>query len=124
MRRLTKISLRYLAVLLFVLAGSLHFLKPDGYMKIMPVYVKWPMAMIYFTGAAEIAGGLGLLLPQTRRLAAWGLVLLLICVFPANVHMAAHNIQVTAKPIPQSQLWARLAIQPLLIFWVLWCSEE
>lgn len=112
------------ACILFVAGGSLHFLLPDAYLKIMPPYVPWPLQMVYLSGAAEIAGGLGLLLPRLRRAAAWGLVVLLVAVFPANVYMAEYNIQVTAHRIPQLWLWARLPVQLLLIWWVLWCTHE
>jgi uncharacterized membrane protein len=109
---------------LFVAAGSLHFVLPGAYLKIMPPYVPWPRHMVYLSGAAEIAGGLALLIPRLRRAAAWGLVVLLVAVFPANVYMAEYNVQVAAHRIPQLWLWARLPLQLLLIWWVLWCTHE
>ncbi len=96
---------------------------PDPYVKIMPPFIPAPLAMVYTSGAAEIAGGIGLLTPRLRRPAAWGLVALLTAVFPANIYMAAERVQVTAKPVPDWLLWARLALQPLMIWWVLWCSR-
>jgi uncharacterized membrane protein len=68
----------------FVGAGSLHFLFPAPYLRIMPPLLPWPNALVGISGAAEILGGLGLLTTQWRRSAAWGLVLLLLAVFPAN----------------------------------------
>ncbi len=112
-----------LASLLYIGAGVLHFLKTDIYMKIMPPYIPWPRAMVLVSGAAEVAGGIGLLIPGLRRPAAWGLVALLIAVFPANYYMAANNIQVSRTAIPQAFLWARLPLQALLIWWVLWCTQ-
>ena len=79
--------------------------------------------MVYLSGTAEIAGGLGLLIPIVRRAAAWGLVFLLVAVFPANVYMAEYNIQVSEHTIPQFWLWARLPVQLLLIWWVLWSTN-
>ncbi len=101
----------------FVGAGVLHFVKPAAYCKIMPPYVPWPLAMVYVSGAAEIAGGIGVL-TRFRRLAAYGLIALLIAVLPANIYMAQAHIQVTATPLPNWLLWARLPLQGLLIWWM------
>ena len=117
-----------LAAVFYVGAGILHFRAPAAYLKILPPYVPWPETMVYLSGIAEIAGGLGLLLPATRRWAAWGLVALLIAVFPANIYMAtnmaANPIRVGASPMPEWIAWARLPLQPVLIWWVLWCTRE
>jgi len=110
------------AAVFYVVAGVFHFLKTDSYVKIMPPWIPWHFAMVYVSGAAEIAGGIGLLVPELRRPAAWGLVALLIAVFPANVYMAMENVQVTASLVPAVLLWARLPLQALLIWWVLWAS--
>jgi uncharacterized membrane protein len=114
----------FFAAVFYVGAGALHFLRPSPYLKIMPSYVPWHLAMVYVSGAAEIAGGTGLLMPPLRRAAARGLVALLIAVFPANVNMAMHDIQVTQTPISEVLLWARLPMQGLLIWWLLWCTSE
>ncbi len=81
-------------------AGVSHFVKTASYLKIMPPHVPWPQAMVYLSGAAEIAGGLGLLLRRSRRWAAFGLIALLVAVFPANVYMATNHVQVTSTPLP------------------------
>jgi len=117
---LLKRSLLAVTGFFFIFAGILHFLKTNLYLMIMPPYVPWHLAMVYVSGIAEIAGGLGLLIPATRRAAAWGLVALLAAVFPANVYMAANHIQVSGTPIAQSLLWARLPLQGLFIWWVLY----
>ena len=67
------------------------------------------------SGAAEIAGGLGLLVPETRRAAGLGLIVLLIVIFPANIGMA---VNAEDHSIPEPLLWARLPLQPLLIWLV------
>jgi uncharacterized membrane protein len=112
------------ASIFFVAAGSLHFAAPGVYLKIMPPYVPWPRQMVSLSGAAEIAGGLGLLIPLLRRAAGWGLVALLVAVFTANVYMAEYNIQAAGHRIPQLWLWMRLPLQVLLIGWVLRCTNE
>ena len=119
-----KKTLWILAAVFYVGAGILHFRAPAAYLKIMPPYVPWPEAMVYVSGIAEIAGGLGLLLPATRRLAAWGLVALLIAVFPANVYMATNPVYMGASPMPGWIAWARLPLQGVLIWWVLWCTRK
>jgi uncharacterized membrane protein len=112
-----------LAAIFFAFAGALHFLRPAMYMKIMPPYVPWHPAMVYASGAAEILGGLGLLIPRLRRGAALGLVALLIAVFPANIYMAANPVEAGASAFPPTALWGRLFLQPIFIWWVWWCTK-
>jgi len=102
--------------LLFVGAGLLHFAHPETYLRIMPPALPAPRLLVLLSGAAEVAGGLGLLLPATRRLAGWGLLALLVAVFPANVYMVG---LASALHIPAWVLWARLPLQPLLM-WAVW----
>jgi uncharacterized membrane protein len=113
----------YLAAIFYIFAGTLHFVNPEPYLKIMPPYIPWHLAMIYVSGAGEIAGGLGLLIPVLRRSAAWGLVALLIAVLPANIYMATAQIQPMSVVIPPVLLWLRIPIQGVLIWWVLWCTQ-
>ena len=104
----------------FVSAGSLHFLKPAVFEGIVPPYVPMsPRTATLISGAAELAGGLGLLLPAARPAARWGLMALMLAVFPANFYMAQHAEKYA--PIPAWALWARLPLQPLLI-WLVWRS--
>jgi uncharacterized membrane protein len=110
--------------LFFVGTGAMHFLRPEPYVKIMPPFIPLALTMVYISGAAEIAGGLGLIVRPLRRVAGWGLVALLIAVFPANIYMALDRVQVTANPLPLWLLWARLPLQVVLICWVLWCSRR
>ncbi len=105
----------YVLAALFVGAGLLHFLHPASYLRIMPPALPAPRLLVALSGAAEVAGGLGLLLPATRRAAAWGLLALLVAVFPANVHMLQLHEQLH---LPAWALWARLPLQPLLLWWV------
>ena len=106
--------------ILYVLTGSLHFVATAAYMRLMPAYLPAHRELIWLSGAAEIAGGLGLLAPQTPRgqpgrAAAWGLILLLIAVFPANLTLVTDPAL-----FPQVPLWAawlRLPLQLPLIYW-------
>jgi uncharacterized membrane protein len=113
-----------LAAAFFVGAGSLHFIRPEFYLKIMPPYIPWHLAMVRASGFFEIAGGIGLLVPQTRRTAAWGLVALLIAVFPANLYMATNPIEAGAASIAPILRWGRLPLQLVFIWWLLWCSRS
>ncbi len=101
--------------LIYVGAGITHFILPRAFAAIVPDYLPAHRALVQLSGAAEIAGGLGVLIPATRRPAAWGLIALLIGVFPANLWMAQHPERF--HPLPEWQLWARLPLQVPLIAW-------
>lgn len=111
------------AAVFYVVAGALHFMKQDTYLKIMPPYIPWHVAMVRISGAFEILGGLGLLVPKMRRAAAWGLVALLIAVFPANVYMATDPIDAGAASIAPVLRWGRLPLQLIFVWWLLWCTR-
>ena len=93
----------------FMIAGTLHFTHTRAYVAIMPDYVPRHRECVLVSGAAEIAGGAGILFPRVRRLARWWLLALLVAVFPANVHMALHPERY--RRIPPWALWARLPFQ-------------
>jgi uncharacterized membrane protein len=112
-----------LAAIFYVVAGALHFIKPEPYLRIMPPYIPWHLAMVRVSGVFEILGGLGLLISETRRAAAWGVIALLIAVFPANIYMATHPIEAGAVSIAPVLRWARLSLQLLLVLWLLWCTR-
>jgi uncharacterized membrane protein len=106
---------RILFGVLFVLAGVLHFVKTGMYVKIMPPLFPAPRMMVYLSGVAEILGGIGVLVPATRQAAAWGLVALLVCVWPANFYMAMRPDLFPG--IPGWALWARIPVQVPMIWW-------
>jgi uncharacterized membrane protein len=112
-----------LASCFYIGAGILHFTKTAFYLKIMPPYIPWHLAMVQISGVCEILGGIGLLIPQTRRASAWGLVALLIAVFPANVYMVTDPVAAGAAAISPLVLWGRLPLQLFLVFWVLWVTR-
>jgi uncharacterized membrane protein len=108
---------RRLLSVFFITAGTLHFLRPDVYERIMPRYLPAHRRLVLLSGAAEIAGGAAAAVPATRRGAGVWLAALLTAIFPANVHMALHAKDYA--PIPPALLWARLPLQPLLVVWAL-----
>lgn len=115
MKRWRTISRTALA-LFFIVAGLNHFRSPGIYLSMMPPYLPWPEILNLVSGAAEIAGGIGVLVPGVRKAAGWGLIALLAAVFPANLHVAIHGWP--EMDLPRSVLWARLPLQALLIAWV------
>lgn len=100
---------------LYLAAGVLHFVLTSTYMKIMPPYLPEPKLLVEVSGVAEIMGGVGLVLPETRRAAAWGIIALLVAVSPANVQMALDHAKWPG--IPVWLLWARVPLQVPLIWW-------
>ena len=101
----------------WMFAGSNHFLAPRFYEAIMPSYLPAHRELVLVSGAAEIAGGVGVAFSQSRRTAGIWLVALLVAVFPANVNMAVNSDQF--RSFAPALLWARLPLQGLLIWWAL-----
>ena len=114
-----RLVFRWLAALFFVVACANHFRQPEIYLGMMPPALPWPEALNYISGAAEILGGLGLLLVCTRRLAAWGLLALLVAVFPANLHVALQG-KMPGLDVSPLTLWLRLPFQFVFMAWVWW----
>jgi uncharacterized membrane protein len=111
----------------YVIAGLLHFVVPGLYARIIPPFLPAPLALVYLSGVAEVAVGLGLLWPRTRQQAAWATIALLVAIFPANVYMATSGVVVTGIPGggDPSELvrWGRLPLQGVLILWAYWYTE-
>ena len=115
-----KTNLRYLLSLVVIVTGVLHFIAPDKLVKIVPDWLPAPRVLVLVSGVFEIAGGIGLLIKQTRTLAAWGLVALFAAVFPANINMAVHKIYTDNPWI----LWGRLPFQAVLVAWAYWFTRS
>lgn len=105
---------RWTFAALFVAGGVGHFVATDVYMRIMPPYLPWHRPLVLMSGALEIALGILLLVPVTARLAAWGLIALLVAVFPANLFMYEHPEKFD---LPQTLLLLRLPLQGVLVLW-------
>jgi uncharacterized membrane protein len=93
--------------------GTAHFVVEKFFVAIVPKSLPNPKALVYLSGVAEFAGGVGVLMPQTRKLAGKGLIALLVAVFPANIGMAVNAERF--KWFPAWALWARLPLQFLMI---------
>jgi uncharacterized membrane protein len=109
---------------LFLLAGTIHLADPTLFFPAMPPWIPFHFACIVISGVCELLGGLGLLMPvpTLRRAAAWGLTALLVAVFPANIHMALAHVQIHGFPRNVWVEWARLPLQPLLVWAALWAT--
>jgi uncharacterized membrane protein len=113
---------RWALAAMFLFTGVSHFTKFRHEMAAMvPKIFPAPMAMVYFTGVCEIAGAIGLLLPQTRAIAGICIILLLVCLFPANAKAAREHLNVAGRPA--TPLWLRLPIQIMFIGLTSWASR-
>ena len=106
----------------YLAAGVLHIASPEKFLPIVPGWVPHPEFVIVATGWCEIAGALALLTTRLRKLAGVMLALYAICVFPANIKHALENIDMPGLPSSWFYHAPRLAFQPVLIWWALWCS--
>lgn len=110
-----ELILKTIFAAIFIAGGILHFVIPKFYLKMMPDYIPYHKAAVYVSGVCEIALGVMLMIEATSVIAAWGLIVLLIAVFPANLNMAV-NAEKFAPTKPLA-LWLRLPIQGLLLYW-------
>jgi len=114
---------RLLLSAFFIVAGICHFVFPAAYLAIVPPFLPWPEGLVWISGIAEIAGGIGVLLESTRRVAGYGLIALLVAVFPANVYAVFAGTTIDGWAVPTWLLWLRLPFQAALIVWV-WRSAS
>jgi uncharacterized membrane protein len=101
----------------FIFAGLMHFVIPGAYESIVPDYLPAHRRLVYASGVAEIAGGVGVLHKRTRRVGSWWSIATLIAVFPANVHMALHPDRFPMIRGGRAALIARLPLQAVFIAW-------
>lgn len=113
---------RYLIGSLFIVAGILHFVKPELFIKIMPDYLPWHKPLVLISGFFELSGGIGLMTSFFQTSAAWGLIFLLIAVFPANIEMFRKYYRSRGFTPFVWALLLRLPLQVLIILWVYWAG--
>ena len=106
----------WLIGIFFIFAGVFHFVRPAPYLAMIPPWLPHPGLLVAVSGLAEIAGGIGVFIGRFRRMAAWGLIALLLAVFPANLHVALHGWPGT--DFPRWVLWVRLPFQVLFVWLV------
>ncbi len=124
--RLARAVARVVMAVAMVGVGVQHFREPGPFIRIVPAWLPAPALLVALSGVAEVALGLAVLVPseKVRRWAGYGLVALLVAVFPANVNMAIHQIQLTeGGSLPVWAMWARLPLQALFIALALWATK-
>ncbi len=117
-----KIASVILMSVFYVRVGVDHFLSPEWYLQIMPPYLPFPLELVYISCAFEILFGVMLLHPYTRSYAGWGLILLLVAVFPANIYLAQTNGE--AMGTSALVAWGRLPFQLLFISIAYWHARK
>lgn len=100
-----------------IAVGVLHLVIPGWFVSIVPAALPAPLVLVVVSGIFEVLGGIGLLVPRTRRAASIGLVVLYVAVFPANINMVVHPA--LGHGVPEWLLWARLPLQAVFIAWAL-----
>lgn len=122
--RYVKLVLKIIFALFFIAAGVQHFRDEALFLKLMPDYIPVELhrPAVLVSGVFEIALGVLLLIPRTTRLAAWGLIALLVAVFPANIYAYQHSREVFPDVDPALHFW-RLPLQAVLILWAWWYTR-
>ncbi len=116
----TKAVFKYLLTLLMVGAGVMHFVRSDFFTSIVPPYLPYPRELVYISGVIEFALGVLLLVPRVSRWAAWGIIALLVAVFPANIYLYQHQELLPGSPVMH---FLRLPLQAVLIWWAYWFTK-
>jgi uncharacterized membrane protein len=120
-RPLTRIIFRWILAAFFIISGMNHFRMPAIYVAMIPPWLPWPEGLNLIAGVCELLGGIGVLIPSVRLAAGWGLIALLIAVFPANLHVALIG-HMPGYAFSPATLWLRLPLQAVLIAWVAWVA--
>lgn len=113
---------RAVLALAYFAVGVVHLNSPEGFLPIMPEWVPFPREVVLATGAAELAGAIGLMIPRLRRAAAWGLAAYAVCVFPANIKHALEGIELSGNVLGWGYHGPRLAVQPVIVWLALWAG--
>lgn len=116
-----KAVLKYVLALFFVLAGLNHFRDPGFYVSMIPPLLPFPLFLVYLSGFFEFGLGVALLIPRCSRLAGWGLMALLVAVYPANIYMAVNHELFPA--FSAAGLWIRLPFQVVFVVWAYWYTR-
>ena len=115
--RIVKTASKYALAIFMIGAGVMHFVNPEFFLKIMPPYLPLHNELVLLSGVFELLLGVLLLVPRCSRLAAWGIIALLIAVFPANIYLYQHQEILPASPIIHLM---RLPLQGLFVLWAFW----
>ena len=115
--------IRTLVAISFIAVGIEHFRQPQLFLGIVPPYLPAPLALVYISGFFEALGGAGLLWSRTRRISGWGLIALLVAVYPANIHMLVNAVYLEGMARERWLLWLRMPLQFVFAAGVLIAAE-
>lgn len=117
------VDARISAAVMFVLIGFMHLAKPEKLTYMIAGILPYAHALVITSGVLEIVLGIGLLFPSVRVYAAWALIILLILMFPANIHVAVKQLPAPGGlPAAPWYTWSRLAFQPIYCVWIWWAA--
>ena len=122
--KLFKIITIYIMSFGYTYVGVRHFIDPDFFLHIMPNYLEYHLELVYLTGVAEIIFGIMLIFNQTRKIGSIGLIILLILVFPANIHLVESELSQSILEVSKEQTIIRLPFQGLLLILAYWHSKN
>ncbi len=112
---------KYILAIFMIVAGTMHFVNPNFFLKIMPPYLPLHKELVLVSGVCEVLLGVLLLIPKYSQRAAWGVMALLIAVFPANVYLYQNQDILPAPPIVHL---LRLPLQGIFILWAFWHTKR
>ncbi|HAN30920.1 MAG TPA: hypothetical protein DCQ06_04930 [Myxococcales bacterium] len=112
----------YVAATSYIIVGVAHFTHAAFFVRIMPPGLPEPLWLVWISGAAEVLGGIGLLIAKTRKAAGYGILALLVAVYPANIYMAMQP-ELFSDLGSQAALYARLPVQLVFAAWVIWVAQ-
>ena len=119
-----KLCTIYVMSLLYIVVGVKHFTDPDFFVHIVPPFLIYREEMVYLSGLVEIVMGLFLLFNKTRKIGSWGIIALLIAVFPANIYLYLSESAREILQISQNQALIRMPFQLPLLILAYWHSQE
>ena len=108
----------------FILVGIDHFRSPQKFVDIVPNYLPFALFLVYLTGIMEVAGGLGIIYPETREITGRFMVLFLLAIYPANFHMWINDVPFNGTKLTTNGHLVRLLVQFLLILAALGFSGD
>jgi len=115
---------RISAAVMFILIGVMHIAKPYKLTYMVEGMLPYALQLVLISGVIEILLGIGLMIPAISTFAAWGLIVMLILMFPANINVAVKHLPAPGGlPAAPWYTWSRLAFQPIYILWIWWCVK-
>ena len=114
----------YFMSIAYTYVGVRHFIDPDFFLAIMPNYLSMHLFFVYLTGLMEVVFGLLLAFRKTRKFASHGLIILLLIVFPANIHLVESELSQSILEVSKEQTIIRLPFQVLFLILAYWHSKN